>query len=76
MKKYEEFIGRYTKLGKRVNDLSRVGRLMKAVGDPQKSLRFVHIAGTNGKGSCCEMLAKTLTAAGYKTGLFTSPFIT
>ncbi len=75
MKKYEEFIGKYTKLGKRVDDLSRAEKLMKAVGEPHKRLRFVHVAGTNGKGSVCEMLAKTLTNAGYRTGLFTSPYI-
>ncbi|SDA29340.1 dihydrofolate synthase / folylpolyglutamate synthase [Ruminococcus sp. YE71] len=75
MQEYERFINRFSKLGKRVDDLSRIGRLMKAVGDPQQRLRFIHVAGTNGKGSCCEMLAKTLTAAGYRTGLFTSPYI-
>ena len=75
MKRYEEFTSKYTKLGKRVADLSRISALMHAVGDPQKRLRFVHVAGTNGKGSICEMTARALTAAGYRTGLFTSPYI-
>ncbi len=75
MKHYEEFTSKYTKLGKRVADLSRIRALMHAVGDPQERLRFVHVAGTNGKGSVCEMTARALTAAGYKTGLFTSPYI-
>ena len=75
MKRYEEFTSKYTKLGKRVADLSRIKALMHAVGDPQERLRFVHVAGTNGKGSICEMTARALTAAGYKTGLFTSPYI-
>ena len=75
MQGYEKFIGKYTKLGKRACDLSRARQLMKAVGDPQEMLRFIHVAGTNGKGSVCEMIAKTLTAAGFRTGLFTSPFI-
>ena len=55
--------------------LKRITELLALLGDPQKSLRFVHVAGTNGKGSVCSMLAGILTAAGYKTGLFTSPFI-
>ena len=75
MKRYEEFTSKYTKLGRRVNDLSRIAALMHAVGDPQERLRFVHVAGTNGKGSICEMTARALTAAGYRTGLFTSPYI-
>ena len=75
MKRYERFIGKYTKLGKKVSDLTRIAALMNAVGDPQERLRFVHIAGTNGKGSIAEMTARALTAAGYRTGLFTSPYI-
>ncbi|MBQ1537701.1 MAG: bifunctional folylpolyglutamate synthase/dihydrofolate synthase [Ruminococcus sp.] len=72
---YKQLISRYTKLGQRVSDLSRIESLMKAVGDPQNKLRFIHIAGTNGKGRVTEMLARTLTAAGFKTGSFTSPYI-
>ncbi len=72
---YRQLISRYSKLGQRVSDLSRIESLMRAVGDPQEKLRFIHIAGTNGKGSVTEMLSKTLTAAGYRTGSFTSPFI-
>lgn len=53
----------------------RLERLLTAVGEPQKKLKFVHVAGTNGKGSVCSMLAEVLKRAGYKTGLFTSPFI-
>ena len=55
--------------------LERVEELMHRLGDPQKKLKFVHVAGTNGKGSCSAMLAAVLKAAGYKTGLFTSPYI-
>ncbi|MGN0633401.1 MAG: bifunctional folylpolyglutamate synthase/dihydrofolate synthase [Oscillospiraceae bacterium] len=72
---YHKFLDNYTKSGKKVTDLSRAKTLMNVVGDPQDSLKFVHIAGTNGKGSVAEMTAAALTAAGYKTGLFTSPFI-
>lgn len=45
------------------------------LGDPQDGLQFVHIAGTNGKGSTAAMLASILRAAGYTTGLFTSPYL-
>ncbi|MBQ6466079.1 MAG: bifunctional folylpolyglutamate synthase/dihydrofolate synthase [Oscillospiraceae bacterium] len=55
--------------------LERVTELLRRLGDPQKRLRFVHIAGTNGKGSCAAMTASVLKAAGYKTGLFTSPYL-
>ena len=55
--------------------LSRIEALMKKLGDPQKSLRFIHVAGTNGKGSVSAMTASVLSAAGYKVGLYTSPFI-
>lgn len=75
LRSYEEFIGNFTKSGKRVSDLSRIASLLRLLGNPQDKLKFVHIAGTNGKGSCAETLAKTLSAAGYKTGLFTSPYI-
>lgn len=55
--------------------LERIKELMHMLGDPQDELRFVHIAGTNGKGSIAAMLASVLTEAGYKTGLFTSPYL-
>ncbi|MCL2386086.1 MAG: bifunctional folylpolyglutamate synthase/dihydrofolate synthase [Defluviitaleaceae bacterium] len=55
--------------------LSRITELMRLMGDPQKQLKFVHIAGTNGKGSTAAMLASILTEGGYKTGLYTSPYL-
>ena len=55
--------------------LSRTCTLLAALGDPHKRLRFVHVAGTNGKGSTAAMLASCLQAAGYRVGLYTSPFI-
>ena len=55
--------------------LSRTRTLLAALGDPHKRLRFVHVAGTNGKGSTAAMLASCLQAAGYRVGLYTSPFI-
>ncbi|MBP3375316.1 MAG: bifunctional folylpolyglutamate synthase/dihydrofolate synthase [Clostridia bacterium] len=55
--------------------LERVETLCHALGDPQDSLKFVHVAGTNGKGSFCAMTDSILRKAGYKVGLFTSPYI-
>lgn len=55
--------------------LSRMVDLLERLGRPQDDLRFVHVAGTNGKGSVCAYLASVLQAAGFKVGLFTSPFI-
>lgn len=55
--------------------LSRTEKLLALLGDPQERTPCVHIAGTNGKGSTAAMLSSVLTAAGYKTGLFTSPYI-
>ena len=55
--------------------LGRTQELLKKTGNPEKRLRFVHIAGTNGKGSTAAMLASIFEAAGYRTGLYTSPFI-
>ena len=58
-----------------VPGLSRTQALLKKMGDPQDSLKFVHIAGTNGKGSTAAMTASILRKAGYRTGLYTSPYI-
>lgn len=55
--------------------LHRIGELLEMLGNPQRELKFVHIAGTNGKGSTAAMTAAILNAAGYRTGLFTSPYI-
>ena len=54
---------------------ARTQALLDALGNPEKQLRFVHVAGTNGKGSVCACLSSILTAAGYKTGLYTSPYV-
>ncbi len=53
----------------------RIEKLLELMGNPQKKLRFVHVVGTNGKGSVSTALAQVLTRSGYKTGLFTSPFV-
>ena len=54
--------------------LGRIRALLSALGDPQKAFRTVHIAGTNGKGSTSAYIAGALSEAGYRTGMFTSPF--
>ena len=58
-----------------VPGLSRTQTLLAKMGNPEKKLKFVHIAGTNGKGSTAAMTASILQKAGYKTGLYTSPYI-
>ena len=74
---YEEAIAyihgmywRGSKLG-----LTRTIELCRLLGDPQKKLKYIHVAGTNGKGSTCAMLSKILCAEGYNTGLFVSPYV-
>ena len=57
------------------NGLENMRALMGRLGNPQEKLTMVHVAGTNGKGSCCAMIERMLRAAGYKTGLYTSPYI-
>ena len=55
--------------------LERITLLSERLGSPHKKLKFIHVAGTNGKGSTCTALASVLTEAGYKTGLYTSPYV-
>lgn len=55
--------------------LERTQELLEKMGNPEKRLKFVHIAGTNGKGSTAAMTASILRKAGYRTGLYTSPYI-
>lgn len=55
--------------------LSRTEHLLSLLGNPHKELKFVHVAGTNGKGSTSACIASVLREAGYKTGLYTSPYI-
>lgn len=74
---YEEALSYIHSIPKFVRPLGNaaLGGLLKSLGEPQKRLKFVHIAGTNGKGSAAAIISAALCRAGYKTGLFTSPFI-
>ena len=59
----------------RKTSLENLKELLKILGDPQEQVKAVHIAGTNGKGSCSHTLAAILQNDGYKVGLYTSPHI-
>ena len=56
--------------------LERMQKLLMHLGNPEQNLKFIHLAGTNGKGSTAMMLSSILSCAGYKTGLYTSPYLT
>lgn len=64
-----------SELAKADFNLERMFALMEALGRPQQAYPIVHVAGTKGKGSTCALCASALTAAGYKTGLYTSPHL-
>lgn len=65
---------RLTRFGSRPG-LQRIASLLEAMGNPQQALQYVHIAGTNGKGSTALIIAQVLTRAGYKVGRFVSPHL-
>ena len=65
---------RLTRFGSRPG-LQRIASLLEAMGNPQQSLQYVHIAGTNGKGSTALIIAQVLTKSGYKVGRFVSPHL-
>ncbi|MBE6708693.1 MAG: bifunctional folylpolyglutamate synthase/dihydrofolate synthase [Ruminococcaceae bacterium] len=69
-----EYLKRSRRFGSRPG-LERITELCERLGNPQEGLRFIHVTGTNGKGSVCSMLYSTLRFAGMKVGLFTSPYM-
>ncbi len=69
-----EFLYGLEKFGMKM-DLDNIGALMEFAGNPQKRLKVIHVAGTNGKGSTCAALASVLMAQGYRVGLYTSPHL-
>lgn len=56
--------------------LERIELMMERLGHPERRLKFIHVAGTNGKGSSCAFLTRTLRECGYRVGMYTSPYIT
>ena len=68
----EQYMKQFFKGTKDVN-LSAMKYFMKEYNDFQKEMKFIHIAGTNGKGSCTEMISNILVKQGYKVGKFISP---
>jgi len=70
----EQYISSLERFGIKLG-LERIEKLLELVGNPQTKLKFVHVAGTNGKGSTATMIASILKEAGYKVGLYTSPHI-
>ena len=69
-----EYIHSTAKFGS-VLGLERIKKLMEILGDPQEKLNIIHVGGTNGKGSTSSFISHILTQSGYKTGLFTSPYL-
>lgn len=75
--KYESVLKELTSRGMFYVDLGleRISKILNFLNNPQESLKCIHIAGTNGKGSVCTILSSILSQAGYKVGLYTSPHI-
>ena len=69
-----EKIGQFDKFGS-VLGLERVSELLRRLGNPQEDLKIIHIAGTNGKGSVSRFVYSTLRQAGYKVGIYSSPYL-
>ena len=69
-----EKIHTYQRFGSRLG-LDRIRELLKRLGNPDRDLKVIHVAGTNGKGSVCRYLYEILNASGYRTGAFFSPYI-
>lgn len=74
---YQDAINILTSQGKfYINlGLERIEKTLNLLGNPHKNMKFIHVAGTNGKGSVCAMLSSILVKCGLKTGLFTSPHV-
>lgn len=69
-----KYIEETHKFGVRLG-LDNIGKLLDLLGNPQENLNIIHVAGTNGKGSTCSFISSILKEAGYKVGLYTSPFL-
>lgn len=77
VKTYNDAVELLTSSGKfRISlGLDRISKILEILGNPQENLKCIHVAGTNGKGSVCAILASILKYGGYKVGLYTSPHI-
>lgn len=69
-----EYIHGLNRFGSKLG-LENITNLLKILGNPHKGIKIIHVAGTNGKGSTCAMLDSILRHAGYKVGLYTSPYL-
>ncbi|MAH43317.1 hypothetical protein CL614_06415 [archaeon] len=74
LKKELDWLYNLERFGSRL-ELDRIEKIMELFDNPQNKLKFVHIAGTNGKGSTASMVSSSLREAGYETGLYTSPHL-
>lgn len=71
----EEYLQQLPMWARKKNSLADVRAFLEALGNPDRSLRAIHVAGTNGKGSVCAFLTSVLVKAGYRTGTFVSPHL-
>lgn len=69
-----KYIETTSKFGSRLG-LDRIKRLLELMGNPERNIRCIHVAGTNGKGSVTSMIGSILMKAGYKVGIYTSPYL-
>jgi len=74
MKTARERVHEYTRFGSKLG-LERMRELCSMLGNPEKGLRVIHVAGTNGKGSVCRYIYETLLSLGYTAAVFTSPYV-
>ena len=74
---YDEIVDRLNRISQFASStgVERGRRVLRNCGNPEKGLKIIHVAGTNGKGSTCAYIAQILQHNGYKTGLFTSPHL-
>lgn len=77
VERWMQRLPRFSEVGARAAHfaLDQITVLLHAMGNPQRELKVIHVAGTNGKGTVCSTLAAIYTSAGYKTGLYTSPHL-
>ena len=77
IKTYEQAVDYILEVPKftKKNDMSETKLFLKRLGNPEKDMKIIHIAGTNGKGSVCAYLCSVLREAGFTTGMFTSPHL-